>query len=236
MTTKKPSETENTLIPFIQPELPDHLANRGSLGNERVSAEDQTIPRLNLLQQLSPQCNEAKPEFVATAKAGLFHNSITNDLYESVMVVNLSYRRTIAAFKKRELGGGFAGNYEDTQAAEAGLIEAGLDPKSYDLVDTANHYCLLLDDEGAPLQTVMLSMNGSKMRVSNQWNTQIMARGDDIPRFSGVWKLSSVKQSNAKGTWSNIHVDYLGYASETLVNEAESIYKSLLNESTDKAA
>ena len=224
---KTPATTQTSVMPFVQTELPEHLKNTGSVGNEEVGAEDQTIPRLNLLQKASPQCDETKPEFLAEAKAGLFHNSVTNELYTKLYVINLLYRKTVAAFKKRDLGGGFAGNHANTAAAVEALTAEGLDPKSYDLVETGNHYCLILDENGAPKQPALLSMNGSKLRVSNQWNTQILARGDNIPRYSGVWQLSSVIQSNAKGSWSNISIDYVGYASEELVNEAAKLYTAL---------
>ena len=229
-------EPTTNVIPFVESELPEHLKDRGSVGNEEVTSKDQTIPRLNLLQKASPQCDETKPEYIEDAKAGLFHNSVTNELYENVYLINLFYRKTIAVFKKRELGGGFAGNYENELEAIEKLKSEGLDPSGYDLVETANHYCLLLDDNGLPKQTILLSMNGSKMRVSNQWNTQILSRGDNIPRFSGVWRLSSIIQSNSKGSWSNIQTEYLGYGSKELIEEAEKIYNALQMDTTEDAA
>ena len=227
MSKNEATTIDTGVIPFVQTELPDHLKNQGSVGNEEVTAEDQTIPRLTLLQKLSPQCDESKPEYIEGAKAGEFHNSVTNERYSEVYVMNLFYRKTVAAFKKRDLGGGFAGNYDSIESAIKALNSDGLDPEAYDLVDTGNHYCLLLDEQGNPKQPILISMNGSKIRVSKQWNTQILARGENIPRYSGVWKLSPISQSNSKGSWFNLQTDYLGYASESLVEEAAKIYTAL---------
>lgn len=217
------------MVPFVETQLPAHMVDAGGLGNEGVETQDLAIPRLNLLQQLSPQLNKTKAEFVAGAEAGMFINSVTNELFEFVYVINLFYRRTIATFKKREAGGGFGGNYSTMSEAKAALIAKGESPELYDFVETANHYCLLLDEEGKPRTPVILSMSNSKLRVSNQWNSQIMLRGDTIPRFSSVWKLTAVGQSNTKGSWHNIHVDYVGYAPESLFNEAKDLYEQLKN-------
>lgn len=227
---------ENSVVPFVETQLPAHMTAAGGLGNEDVETQDLAIPRLNLLQQLSPQLDESKAEYVEGAKAGLFINSVTNELMEGVFVLNLFYKRTVAAFKKRDFGGGFGGNYDTLIEAKEQLAAKGESPEMYDLVETANHYCLLLDEDGNPRTPVIFSMSNSKMRVSNQWNSQIMMRGDSIPRFSSVWRLGSVHQSNSKGSWYNVGIDYVGYAPEGLFNEAKKLYEQLKQSAENQEA
>ena len=215
---------ESNVVPFVQPGLPAHLKDKGGLGNEDVKAGDLAIPRLSLLQKLSPQLDRGSPDYIAEAADGMYYNSVTNELMESLYVVNVMYRRTVAAFKKRDLGGGFAGNHPDKAAAIAKLEADGLDPSHYDLTDTGNHYLLVLDGEGKAKSPVIFSMSGSKMRVSNAWNSKIVSVAEDSPRFATVWELSSVAQSNSSGSWFNTKVDYLGFASEDLFEHAQELY------------
>ena len=218
------------VVPFVQSDVPAHLSGKGALGNENVSAEDQAIPRLTLLQKLSPQLDESAAEFVDGAKAGQYFNSLTNIASDGLYVVNLMYRRTVAVFKKRAAGGGFAGNFASKQEALDDLAENGNDPSMYDFSDTGNHYLLLLDADGKPTTPVIFSMAGSKLRVSNTWNSKIAAAAEDMPRFATVWKLTAVSQSNAKGSWHNTAVDYMGFAAEDLFEVASEYYAQFQNE------
>lgn len=222
------NETETTaLMPFIPAasELPAHLKNSGGLGNENVSQDDMAMPRLNILQQLSPQLDDGKAEYLESAKAGLFHNSVTNELYESVYVINLYYMKNYAIFKNRKFGKGFYGTYNTREDAMAYIQEQGLDINQLDITETGNHYCLLLDEEGNPKSPVIISLSSTKLKVSNKWNSDIRLQGQD--RFAGVWELSTVRQSNDQGSWYNLKVTSAGWAPEELYNEAKETYMSV---------
>lgn len=223
------------VMPFAQPELPAHLQNASNAGNEGVSSEDLAIPRLSLLQALSPQLDKTKPEYVKGAEPGQYHNSVTNEVMDGLYVINLFYKRTVSVFKKRDLGGGFQGNFETKTEALEELRSKGLQPDQYDLVDTANHYLLMLNNDGKPKGPAIFSMNGSKLRVSNKWNSQIMTEAPESPRFSTVWSLGSAVQSNNKGSWANTHVSFVGFASEELFKEAEEYYTALKESASNDA-
>lgn len=231
MSTK---DTERQVVPFLGgDQVPAHIAaTAGSTaGNEGVAASDLTIPRLSLLQQLSPQLNKQKPEYVEEAETGMFFNNVTNECFERLYVCNLLYKKTVATFKKRIHGGGFGGNYATLQQAREGLIAQEYDPDQYDIVETANHYLLLLDHQGNIKQPAIMSMSGSKMRVSNQWNTKLLSY--DCARFGTVWELSSIIQSKGKDTWHNVHVDFAGYAPEALYEAAAARYNDFRENGED---
>jgi len=215
------------IMPFIPADaaMPAHLKNSNSLGNEQVSQNDIALPRLNVLQQLSPQVDESKSEFIDTAKPGLLHNSVTNEVYESVYVVNLYYTTNYALFTKRAFGKGFFGTYDTEKQALDYIAAEGLTADQLDIVKTGNHYCLLLDAKGEPITPILLSLSSTKLKVSNNWNADIHMAGGD--RFASVWELSTVRQSNAKGSWYNLHVDRKGWAAKDLYNSAKENYEAL---------
>lgn len=203
--------------------MPAHVASGHGLGNENVGKDDVAMPYLNVLQALSPQI-----ESLEGAKAGQLHNSITNELYDAVYVLNLFYSREFAVFKKRDLGGGFEGAYTTDEEARA-HIRDNLDGKfsDFDVVETARHICLLLDDSGKAIQPVILNLSGTKVRVSKAWNAEISVKCGGADRFAAVWKLATVRQKNTKGSWHNLSVEFAGWAPEPLYNEAKEYYKAV---------
>ena len=64
----------------------------------------------------------------------------------------------------------------------------------------------------------------SKLRVSREWNTQIMKLGGD--RFASLWKLASVQTANKAGQkFMNISVSNVGWLKEDTYNVAKSFYE-----------
>jgi len=221
--------SKKEMMPFIPASdtMPAHLANSQGLGNENVSTDDMSVPRINILQALSPQLDEDRQEYVKGAKVGLFHNSVTNDLYESIYVVNLYYEKDFAVFNKRSTGvKQFHGKFSTRAEAEESLREKGVDFNTVDIVETGNHYCLLLDEQGNPEAPVLISLSSTKLRISDNWNTDIRLLGGD--RFGSVWELTTKKASNSKGTWATLGVKHMGWASKDLHESAKESYEAVV--------
>lgn len=207
-------------------QLPGFLAESKDvgLGNENVGADDQQIPRLNLLQALSPQLDD-----VEGAKAGLFHNSVTDELYPNVAVINLFYKKEFTIWRKRNKGGGYCGAYETNDAATAHVESLPGSPDDYDIQDTAKHACLLLNSEtGEVIQPIMVYLKGSGMTVSRNWNSQINSFNGDHPRFSSIWTLTSIKKTKDQDSWFVVKVsDGSWVPSEKLYNTAKEFYETI---------
>ena len=93
----------------------------------------------------------------------------------------------------------------------------------YDIVETDIHACLMLDAEGKPKKPCVIYMSGSKAKVSRKWNTALSTQEAD--RFASVWALSSVKEKNKQEQpYQNFKVDFAGWASEDLYEEAKKNY------------
>jgi hypothetical protein len=214
-----------SIATFVQSaELPAHLRDANSgLGNENVGSGDLQMSRLDLIQQLSPQIEKDNPAYLEGAELGHIFDSATGDLYESVFVVNLYFDKRFQVFKKRKFGGGFEGSYMTEDAARQYLEDENLPVDQYDIVETDIHACLMLDAEGKPKKPCVIYMSGSKAKVSRKWNTALSTQEAD--RFASVWALSSVKEKNKQGQpYQNFKVDFAGWASEDLYEEAKKNY------------
>ena len=214
-------------------QLPAHLQHGTGAGNENVSSNDMTIPRLDVIQQLSPQLDPSSPKYIEGAKLGHVFNSLSGDLYEHCFVVNLHYDTRWQVFKKRKFGGGFEGSFNTEAEALAHLDSAGLPRDQYDVAETAIHKCLLLDDQGRPDQPVLIYMSGSKMKVSKDWNSAIRLKDPRADRFASVWTLSSTGEKNKQGQpYQNFKVDFAGWAGEDLYEAARQAYAGIVGQQT----
>lgn len=223
-------DTTKSVVGFLAGDtLPAHLQQGTGAGNENVSSDDMTIPRLDVIQQLSPQLDPTSPKYIEGAKLGLMFNSLSGDLYNHCFVINLHFEVKWQIFKKRKFGGGFEGSFNTEYEAQAHLDAQNLPREQYDVSETAIHKCLLLDEAGQPDQPVLVYMSGSKMKVSKEWNSQIRLKDPRADRFASVWTLSSASEKNRQGQpYQNIKVDFAGWAGEGLYATAKEAYQGLV--------
>ena len=78
------NSTSKSVAAFLkdQDQLPAHLAQDAGLGNENVGTDDLAIPRLDLIQQLSPQIDKSSPKYIEGAETGHIFNTLTGEVYD----------------------------------------------------------------------------------------------------------------------------------------------------------
>lgn len=211
--------------PATQSDMPAHIDKNSSLGNENVSQNDLQVPRLKLLQDLSPECKKSKAEYVPGAEPGKLLVTTTSELLDSVYVINLKYTRGFNLWKKRELGGGLFGSFASEAEAEGHMQSNNLPREQYDIVETADHHCLRVNPETGDVSPIIVSFQSTGLRISNQWNTQLQLLGGD--RFASIWELAVSEASNNRGTWYALQPKNMGWVNEELYNGAKETYATL---------
>lgn len=208
-------------------QMPAYMRQGAGRGSENVSQQDVQIPRIDIIQDMSPQHKENKPEYIPGAKVGMLFNTVTGDLYaEGVTVVPVYYDKQFLVWKDQNKGGGLNGVFSrDQQAeAEAHAEELGAD---FEAVETPTQICILVDDEGEPISEVSIPLSKSKMKVNRKWNSIIRMAGGD--RFSRAYRLVSVQDQNNDGQeYLNYAVHPAGWASESAYVMAEKLYEAIV--------
>jgi predicted transcriptional regulator len=196
----------------------DICADAG-LGNENVGQEDVLIPRLKVAQALSPEIKKQKAEFIEGAEEGSIFNSATKELYtQPLTIVNVAYVRRHIEWIPREKGGGLVNaNHEEAILGQCQRSEDGgyVLPNGNEIVVTPEHFVIVIRPDGSYEQAV-LSMSGSKAKISRAWNTTIRnvkiknpstGRMVNPARFYQSWKLRTVPEANDRGDFFNWKVE-----------------------------
>jgi hypothetical protein len=199
-------------------------------GSEGVGIDDITIPRVDVLQALSPQRKKTNSEYIEGAEEGMLFNTVTKQLYGSNFTfVPVYFRKEYVIWKDRKEGGGFAGAFASEQDAQNAISDQDLNPEIHQISDTGQHFGLLVDDyesETPKIEEAVISMSRSKMKVSRQLNTMIRMAGGD--RFERAYTVAAVEAQNNNGEeFFNISVKQLGYVSEAVFKAAEVVYTAI---------
>ena len=206
---------ENTNLPARQNEVvtalgvPNELADLVmqdvGRGFTHTQADDFALPFLQLLQSLSPQVNSRDPKYVPGAQAGMWFNTVTQELWDGeqgIAIIPVEYVKVYNEWIPRDKGGGFIKMHTDKQQAE---IEKRQDTQ---VVDTANFFALARSKDSS-WTPVVLSMTSTKLKVARSWMSimdgyKLPKPGggkETAPMFSRWYVLKTVQTRNDKGTF-----------------------------------
>lgn len=230
---KAKKQTKDVAIIGNDSQVPDYIKQGEARGSEGVTTEDLTIPRLELVQSLSPARDKKEAAYIKGAEEGMLYNNVSRELYgEGVLIVPIIFKKQWLIWKDRSVGGGFRGAFDDMESAATRVEElvAEGDQGPFDINDTAQNLCLLVkvDDKGQLIsfEEIAISMSRSKMKVSRQWNSMIRMLGGD--RFSRVYQMSAVQATNDKNEkYFNFHVVTAGFTPEVVYLAAEKLYNEI---------
>jgi hypothetical protein len=215
--------------------IPDYGADAG-VGSDDIEIYAQRMPRLTLLQQGSQQCLRGSDAYLPGAQPGMLVNSLTKDLYDPEIGLELMYiyaEHSYVAWPPR------TGN---TGTNAPRFVASKSDPKIRQLLAQANGrtFKLPYTDEitGEPLELVntktawvlygypkltdvggaaqaQISFTGFSLNTFDEWELALSnfqsASGQRPPCWASIWKLSSKLQSNTKGqSWFTLQVAKTG--------------------------
>ena len=208
--------------------IPVYLKDmQGSRGSEEVESDDLIIPRLEVCQALSWCLKKKDPAYIDGIEEGMLYNNVTREIYgHNVVVCPVMFKKEYLLWRERKDGGGFYGAYSSFEEAEE--KRASLErPEKVEAVDTHQHLCLLVSDEGGlqDLQEIAISMAKSKRKPSKAWNSLIRINGGD--RFSRLYTVSSVADNNGQDDYRNLKITNCGFVTESTYSAGVKLYDAI---------
>ena len=209
-------------------DLPEWLRDKAVVrGAENVTTDDVIIPRIELIQALSPARKKTDAAYIEGAEEGMLYNNVTRELYgEGVTVVPVYYTKQFLVWKDRKSGGGGSNGFRGAFAGEALARDAiaQLGEEGLEVSDTAQHFVLVTC--GDSWQEAVISMAKSKMKVSKRWNSLIRMSNTDS--FSRAYKLSAITETNARNeSYFNFGVTPMGFVTKDVYDRAEKLYETI---------
>ena len=205
-------------------------------GMEGMRQGDFAMPFLRVLGQLSPEVNKRDSKYVDGAEPGMIFNTVTGQAYDGEKGVNVlpcGYKREYVEWSDR--GEGTSAPIA-IHAVDSGIIEKttrGADYKdrlangNY-LENTASYFVMMED-----LSQALITMKSTQLKVSRSWNSMMNSiklkgkNGMFTPAaYSHVYNLSTVQQSNDKGTWFGWNVQKIGPVQDKNLYEAAKQFAS----------
>lgn len=184
-----------------------NLGGQESWGN--LDTDDLIVPRLALLQALSPQIQEDEDTYIPGAKPGLWANTVTNEIGETVNFVPVFLDHYFAEWRKRKEGGGFIGRHElGSEYVEAakqranGGIQLTSEDGTCDILNTYEVFALVLDESGDVVTGMaVISFTVTKVKPFRKLLTQLRTiRGAaKLPLFIHRVQMGAIKTKNADG-------------------------------------
>ena len=188
-------------------------------GMQGMDRDDFAMPFLRVLGQLSPETNKRDAKYVEGAEPGMIFNTVTKQTYDGEKGLNIipcGYKREYVEWSDR--GEGTSAPVAIHPVSSGIIKEAtrGADwkdrlPNGNYLENTASYFVLTED-----LQTALISMKSTQLKVSRSWNSMmnsIKLKGKNglftPAAYSHVYNLSTVQQSNDKGTWFGWNIEII---------------------------
>ena len=209
-------------------------------GFQTMSQDDLALPFLKVLGQLSPEVNTRHAKYLKGAEPGMILNTVTNELHDGTKGINVIpcfYKREYVEWKDRgeSMGapvGVHAVNSDVVGSAKRDNTNKDRLPNGNYLENTASHFVLMLGENPC---TALISMKATQLKTSRKWNTMMMGiklQGKNglftPPTYSHVYKLTTVQQSNDKGTWFGWDVSKVGPIKErAMYDQARSFSQNI---------
>lgn len=188
----------------------DDFAAHAGAGMENVGANDVLIPRLTILQKLSPQIDKKKTEFISGAEVGDICDVGTGDLYrEGIIFIPAHYSKVWLEWAPRSSGKGLVDIHQDGAILE----KCQRNDKNQPILDNGNLISETAQFFGmnvtADFRRSFIPLASTQLKKARRWMT--LATGEKLKRADGSsfipplfyrsYKLTTAEESNNDGDW-----------------------------------
>jgi hypothetical protein len=190
----------------------DFFQDNAGAGLENVTAADMLVPRLTLLQSLSPQLKPRDVSYIEGAKVGDICDVGTGQIFGQgpVLFLPVYYRKDYIEWAPRASGGGLVAIHSDPSILEQTTRndrKQPILPNGNLIAETAQFYGFNLS---AGRQMCFLPMASTQLKKARKWIT--LAAGEKLrrndgseftaPLFYRAYELGVAEESNAQGEWA----------------------------------
>lgn len=188
--------------------------------------DDVAIPFLKVLQSLSPEVIKANPKYVKGAEAGMFFNTVSQQLWPGtpgIIVLPVFHRLSVTEWKPRASAGGGGGGFVQDHGEDRELVNKTpwnderhkrILPNGNELVAAQLYYVMIVDPETGDYVRAALSLTGKQFTKAKKWNAVMSGllipnpvdetRKINPPPFYFSYQINTIHEHNDKGEWEGV--------------------------------
>lgn len=188
----------------------DDFGEYANAGMENVAASDLLVPRLSILQDLSPQLKKNKAEYIPGAEIGQIVDVGTGELFpDGIVFLPIYYRKDYLEWAPRSSGKGLVNVHNDPSILE----QCKLNEKRQPFLPNGNYVSETAQFFGmnvtADFRKCFIPMASTQLKKARKWMTiatsEKVRRPDGTtftpPLFYRTYQLSTAIESNNEGEW-----------------------------------
>ena len=196
--------------PFL-PSVADHqeFAEYADAGFQNVTPSDLLIPRITILQALSPQLSRSEPEYIKEAHSGDICDVAMGEIYSDLLFLPVYYRKDYMEWAPRSEGRKYPVAihtddkiYKECTKDEKGIFWHGKNK----IAETAQFFGF---NVSAQMRKCFIPMTGTQFKKAKRWlhlaTGEKLKRADNTfftpPLFYRTYKLGIAEEKNNEGNW-----------------------------------
>lgn len=185
---------------------------------------DLVVPRLRILQSLSPQLKKSEAAYLEDANEGDFFITGSGELYrgdEGLLVIPVYH--TISVTEWKPDNGGFVADHGTNEALEKTTTRndknKNILPNGNEILVANRYFLLILGNEDSDPKTAVFDLKVTQRKKARAWNSILdsvrhtKADGSKIrvPLFYSAARLTSIPEKNPKGqAYMGVKIDPAG--------------------------
>jgi hypothetical protein len=185
-------------------------------GLENVTAKDLIVPRITILQGLSPQVQPKKPEYIKGASVGDLCDVGMNEVFEQpLMFLPVLFMKQYLEWAPRSSGKGLVAIHNDASILDQGSRNESnqiILPNGNYIAETAQFFGLNLSADN---RRSFLPMTSTQLKKARSWlslaTSEKVKRADGTfftpPLYYRTYAISTVEESNSKGDWIGFRIE-----------------------------
>jgi hypothetical protein len=192
------------------------FADFENAGLENIKSTDILIPRISILQDLSPQVKENRPEYIHGAKVGMICDIGTGQLIgEELIFVPVHYAKVWLEWFPRKSGKGLAGIHDDPKilarctqndknqhfTADGNLVSETSQLFGLDITHGNSRQVFV------PFASTQIKKCKRLLTLATSERLQTSKGEITAPLFYRSYIMTSVLESNSEGDWHGWKID-----------------------------
>ena len=198
-------------------------------GLENVRMQDIEVPRVSLMQALSPEVAD-EGKFRAGDLVDSINGTLIAESGKEVKFIVLRHVLQWIKWRPRPQGGGIVEMSMDANSALAKAYkdqDPKLDAKTNDVIVEYHNFIVILPDYN-PEQMMMIACGKTNWKHGKNLISRMKMRGSRFPAFAGVYTVKSDNETNKNNqTYKVFNFENAGWADEPLYRIAEKAYDAI---------